>query len=165
MKDKVTLTIASLLSILFFTLHWTEDVVRGIAAGGLSGLSGILILVVWLYGRRALAGRRSGVHHHAAQVDPWGGSPHHPHERSRTCRRPDRQFLRSLLLGLDAHRARRDLELRPSSRCADSGACAAVSRSSPTTREESDGLNFRNRSVPAAPFWSHSPWSNWETDR
>ena len=60
MKDKATLTITSLLSILFFTLHWTEDVVRGMAPGGLSGLSGILILVVWLYGTLVLTGRRSG---------------------------------------------------------------------------------------------------------
>ena len=60
MKDKVTLTTASLLSILFFTFHWTEDIVRGMAPGGLSGLWGILILVVWLYGTLVLADRRSG---------------------------------------------------------------------------------------------------------
>lgn len=72
MKDKATLTITCLLSILFFTLHWTEDVVRGMASGGLSGLWGILILVVWLYGTLVLHRSAIGVHHHAARVDPWG---------------------------------------------------------------------------------------------
>jgi hypothetical protein len=55
------LTIASLLSILLFTLHLTDDIVRGIEPGGLSNLiGGALISVVWLYGALALAERRSG---------------------------------------------------------------------------------------------------------
>ena len=60
MKHKVTLTITSLLSILFFAFHWADDVVRGISPGGVSGLFGVLILVVWLYGTLVLAERRSG---------------------------------------------------------------------------------------------------------
>ena len=60
MKHNVTLTITSLLSILFFAFHWADDVVRGISPGGVSGLGGVLILVVWLYGTLALAERRSG---------------------------------------------------------------------------------------------------------
>ncbi len=60
MKHKVTLTITSLLSILFFALHWADDIVRGMATGGVSGLGGVLILVVWLYGTLVLADRRSG---------------------------------------------------------------------------------------------------------
>jgi hypothetical protein len=48
MKHKVTLTITSLLSILFFVFHWADDIVRGISPGGVSGLGGVLILVVWL---------------------------------------------------------------------------------------------------------------------
>ena len=55
------LTIASLLSILFFTLHLADDIVRGIEPGGLSNLiGGVLISVVWLYAALVLAERRSG---------------------------------------------------------------------------------------------------------
>jgi hypothetical protein len=55
------LTIASLLSILFFTFHLTDDIVRGIEPGGLSNLvGGVLISVVWLYATLVLAGRRPG---------------------------------------------------------------------------------------------------------
>ena len=61
MKHSVMLTIASLLSILFFTLHLTDDIVRGIEPGGLSNLiGGVLISVVWLYAALVLAERRSG---------------------------------------------------------------------------------------------------------
>jgi hypothetical protein len=55
------LTIASLLSILLFTFHLTDDIFRGIEPGGLSNLvGGSLIMVVWLYGALVLAERRSG---------------------------------------------------------------------------------------------------------
>ena len=60
MKRSVMLTIASLLSILFFTFHLTDDIVRGMEPGGVSTLVGVLILVVWLYGTLVLAERRSG---------------------------------------------------------------------------------------------------------
>ncbi len=60
MKHNVTLTIASLLSILFTTFHLTDDVVRGMEPGGVSNMVGVLILVVWLYGTLVLAERRSG---------------------------------------------------------------------------------------------------------
>jgi hypothetical protein len=61
MKHNVMLTITSLLSILFFTLHLTDDIVRGMEPGGLSNLiGGVLICVVWLYGTLALAERRAG---------------------------------------------------------------------------------------------------------
>src|SRR4051812_49081471 len=61
MKHSVMLTIASLLSLLFLTLHLTDDIVRGFEPGGLSNLiGGVLISVVWLYGTLVLAGRRSG---------------------------------------------------------------------------------------------------------
>src|SRR5215510_12499995 len=60
MKPSVMFTITSLLSILFFTFHIAEDIVRGFEPGGFKNLSGILILAVWLYGTLALAGRRSG---------------------------------------------------------------------------------------------------------
>ena len=60
MKPNVMLTIASLLSILFFTFHLTDDIVRGFEPGGFKHLSGVLTLVVWLYGTLVLAERRSG---------------------------------------------------------------------------------------------------------
>ena len=61
MKPNVMLTIASLLSIFFFTLHLTDDIVRGMEPGGINNLvGGSLIMVVWLYGTLVLAGRRSG---------------------------------------------------------------------------------------------------------
>ena len=61
MKHNVMLTIGSLLSILFFSFHHADDVVRGMAPGGLSNLVPIIFLVVWLYGTTlVLAERRSG---------------------------------------------------------------------------------------------------------
>ena len=63
MKPNLLLTIASLLSILFTTLHLTSDTVHARAgtpeAGG-STLVAVPILVVWLYGTLMLAERRSG---------------------------------------------------------------------------------------------------------
>ncbi|HWT02029.1 MAG TPA: hypothetical protein VN256_17400 [Pyrinomonadaceae bacterium] len=60
MKRSVMLTITSLLSILFFTFHMSDDIVRGFEPGGLKNISGVLIIVVWLYGTLVLAERRSG---------------------------------------------------------------------------------------------------------
>src|ERR1041385_7618427 len=60
MKDKAILSITSLLSILFFAFHWADDIVRGMSPRGLSGLGGVLILVVWLYGTLVLGERRLG---------------------------------------------------------------------------------------------------------
>ena len=60
MKPSVMLTIASLLSILLFTFHLTDDIVRGMEPGTLSNLIAVPILVIWLYGTLVLAERRSG---------------------------------------------------------------------------------------------------------
>ena len=60
MKHNIMLTISSLLSILFFTFHFADDIVRGMSPGGVINLVGVLILVVWLYGTLVLAERRSG---------------------------------------------------------------------------------------------------------
>ena len=61
MKHSVMLTIASLLSILLFSFHLADDIVRGMEAGGVQDLiGGSLIMVVWLYGATVLAERRSG---------------------------------------------------------------------------------------------------------
>ena len=60
MTHSLMLTIASLLSILFFTFHLADDIVRGFEKGGASNLTAVPIFVVWLYGTVVLAGRRSG---------------------------------------------------------------------------------------------------------
>ena len=60
MKHTVVLSIASLLSVLFVTLHLTDDIVRGMEPGTLSNLIVVPILVVWLYGTLVLAETRSG---------------------------------------------------------------------------------------------------------
>ena len=60
MKQNVTLTIASLLSILFMTLHMTDDIVRGMEPGTLFDLILLPILAIQLYGTLVLAGKRSG---------------------------------------------------------------------------------------------------------
>lgn len=60
MKHNVALTIVSLLSILFFTFHLADDIIRGFEKGGVSNLTAVPIFVVWLYGTLVLAERRSG---------------------------------------------------------------------------------------------------------
>ena len=63
MKQNLMLTIASLLSILFMTLHLTSDTIHarvGTPEAGGSTLVAVPILVVWLYGTLLLAERRSG---------------------------------------------------------------------------------------------------------
>ena len=60
MKDNVKLTITSLLSILFFTFHLSDDIVRGFEPGGFKNIRGVLTLVVWLYATLVLAERRRG---------------------------------------------------------------------------------------------------------
>jgi len=60
MKNSVMLTIASLLSILFFTFHLADDIVRGMEPGTLTNLTAVPIFVLWMYGALVLAERRSG---------------------------------------------------------------------------------------------------------
>ena len=60
MKHNLMLTIASLLSIIFFTFHLADDIIRGFEKGGVYNLTAVPIFVVWLYGTLVLAGRRSG---------------------------------------------------------------------------------------------------------
>ena len=60
MKHTSTLTIFSLLTMLLFTFHLTDDIVRGFEPGGFKHISGMLTLVVWLYGTLVLTGKRSG---------------------------------------------------------------------------------------------------------
>jgi hypothetical protein len=60
MKPNVTLTITSLLSVLLFAFHWSDEVSRAMEPGTISAFGGIVILVVWLSGTLVLGGRRSG---------------------------------------------------------------------------------------------------------
>src|SRR4051794_35462371 len=61
MKHSSMLTIAALLSVLLFSFHLTDDIVRGWEPGGVNNLiGGSLIMVVWVYGALVLAERRSG---------------------------------------------------------------------------------------------------------
>lgn len=60
MKHNLTLTIASLLLILFLTFHISDEIARGMERGGLNMIIPVLVLAVWLYGTLVLAGRRSG---------------------------------------------------------------------------------------------------------
>ncbi len=60
MKHNVSLTITSLLSILFFTVHLADDITRGFEPGTLTNLTAVPIFVVWMYGAVVLAGRRPG---------------------------------------------------------------------------------------------------------
>jgi hypothetical protein len=60
MKHTVALTIASLLSILFFTFHLADDIVRGMEPGTLTNLAAVPTFVLWLYGTLVLAERQSG---------------------------------------------------------------------------------------------------------
>ena len=59
-KHTVTLTIASLLSVLLFSLHLADDIVRGMEPGTLTNLFAVPTFVLWLYGTLVLAERRSG---------------------------------------------------------------------------------------------------------
>jgi len=60
MKDDVTLTVASVLTVLLTMLHLGHDVVLGISPAGLSNLTPVVYWVLFLYAALALAGRRWG---------------------------------------------------------------------------------------------------------
>ena len=61
MNHRVTLTVSSLLSILLFSLHWADEVARGIEPGTMSAYGGLVILAVWLSATLVLAERRVGL--------------------------------------------------------------------------------------------------------
>jgi hypothetical protein len=60
MKKNIMLTTASVLSVLFFSFHLADDIVRGMEPGTLTNLTAVPIYVFWLYGTLVLAGRLSG---------------------------------------------------------------------------------------------------------
>ena len=61
MRHQLTLTIASLLSILLFSLHWADEVARGLEPGTAQGVGGLLILAVWLSALLVFPERRFGL--------------------------------------------------------------------------------------------------------
>ena len=61
MKRSVTLTITSLISILLFSLHWADEVARGLESGTISAVGGLVILAVWLSGTLVFGERRLGL--------------------------------------------------------------------------------------------------------
>ena len=62
MTQPRTLTILSLLSILLFSLHWADEIARGLEPGTIDRTwGGLLILFVWLYGALAIPDRRLGL--------------------------------------------------------------------------------------------------------
>jgi hypothetical protein len=60
MRHNVTLTITSLLSILFVTFHLSDEITRGMEPGRLNMVIPVLILGGWAYAALMLTGRRSG---------------------------------------------------------------------------------------------------------
>ena len=60
MKQTALLTTASLLFILFMTLHMTGDILFKMSPAGLVNLFVVLVFVVQLYGTLVLSGRRAG---------------------------------------------------------------------------------------------------------
>ena len=103
MKHNTMLTVASLLSILFLTLHITDDIVRGISKAESSNTA-LLILAVFLWDTRAPR-TAIGARHHAAHRIVRSSHARYAHEGG-TLRR-DRQIPRRLFLRLDTLGARR----------------------------------------------------------
>lgn len=60
MKHNLVLTLSSLLSVVFFSLHVADDIARGFEPGNLSNWGIFPILAVWLYATLILAERRAG---------------------------------------------------------------------------------------------------------
>ena len=60
MKRNTLLITGSMLSILLFTFHLTDDIVHGWEPGTLPNLSALPIFVVWLYGVLLLGDRTAG---------------------------------------------------------------------------------------------------------
>ena len=60
MKPNAILTVLSLLSTVLFSIHVTDDIVRGMSEGGRENIIVVLIMVVLLYGTLMLGERRLG---------------------------------------------------------------------------------------------------------
>ena len=60
MKNEVIFTASSLFSILFVTIHLSDEIARGMEHGGLNMVIPVFVLVIWLCATLVLRGRRSG---------------------------------------------------------------------------------------------------------
>ena len=60
MKNNITLTIMSLLSLLFLIFHITDDIRIGVSPPGFGNIAVIVVGVLWLYATLTLAGRKAG---------------------------------------------------------------------------------------------------------
>ena len=61
MNHRTTLLITSLLSVLLFSLHWADEISRGMEPGTLPAAGGIAIQVVWLSGALLIRERAVGL--------------------------------------------------------------------------------------------------------
>jgi hypothetical protein len=62
MPHQRTLTIASLLMIVLFSLHWSDEIARGIEPGTIDRTwGGLLIFFLWMYGVLAIPESRLGL--------------------------------------------------------------------------------------------------------
>jgi hypothetical protein len=61
MSPQRTLTVTSLLTLLLFTLHWADEIARGIEPGTMAAAVGLAVLFVWIYATLAIGGKRSGI--------------------------------------------------------------------------------------------------------
>ena len=60
MKENSILVTTSLLTMLFAIFHLTDDIIIGFSPGGLTNLTVIFVLVIWLYAVLILGTQRSG---------------------------------------------------------------------------------------------------------
>jgi hypothetical protein len=56
----LVLSITSLVSVLLFTVHLAQDIVRGYEPVTMANLAAVPMFALWAYGALVLAGRRSG---------------------------------------------------------------------------------------------------------
>ena len=61
MNDRITLTVASLLTIVLLVVHLSIEIVHGVESGTVSTYAGVVVLAVWMYGALPLGDRRSGL--------------------------------------------------------------------------------------------------------
>ena len=60
MSERATLTVTSVLGVLLFIVHWTQDVVVGIDTVGIQSYGGVALMVLWLSAATILRDRRAG---------------------------------------------------------------------------------------------------------
>jgi len=61
MAHQRLLTLTSLLALTLFTLHWSDEISRGLEAGTMAAVGGFAILFVWLYATLVGLHRRWGL--------------------------------------------------------------------------------------------------------